>query len=128
MKLNFFPQPTAIVQENFVYACDSDGRTILVLMLSITKILLQVFSLLLTFWTRNVKVKGLDDSKYIPSAIYVSTIILPISLTAAIALRTHVNVFPAVLSTVHLFGATIILLIVFIPKIRFKLSYLPCFT
>ena len=120
MKLDFSlcSQPTQIVQENFVYSCESDGRTALVIMLYISKILLQVFSLVLAFWTRNVKVKGLDDSKYIPSAIYVSTIVLPISLTAAFTLRSHVNAFPAVLSTAHLFGATIILVIVFVPRVR----------
>ena len=101
-----------------MYSCESDGRTALVIMLYISKILLQVFSLVLAFWTRNVKVKGLDDSKYIPSAIYVSTIVLPISLTAAFTLRSHVNAFPAVLSTAHLFGATIILVIVFVPRVR----------
>lgn len=112
-----FSQPTQVVQENYVYACDSDGRNVLVIMLYISKILLQICSLALAFWTRNVKVKGLDDSKYIPSAIYVSTIVLPISLTAAFALRSHVNVFPAVLSIAHLFGATIILVIVFVPRV-----------
>ena len=79
--------------------------------------MLQICSLFLAFQTRNVKVKGLDDSKYIPSAIYVSTIVLPISLTAEFPLRMHMNAFPAVLSIAQFFGVTIILLIVFVPRV-----------
>ena len=116
-------QPTAIIQQNFVYACDSDGRIVLVILLYCSKILLQIFSLVLAFQTRNIKVKGLDDSKYIPSAVYISTIVLPLSLTAAFSLRTHVNAFPAVLSIAHFFGASSILIIVFVPRVRLKKLY-----
>lgn len=110
-------QPTEILHEHFVYACDADGRTALITLLYIYKIILQVIALILAFNTRKVKVKGLDDSKYIAAAIYITTIVLPVSFFASLTLWSHVNTFPAVLSTTHLFGATAILILVFVPRV-----------
>lgn len=110
-------QPTEILHEHFVYACDADGRTALITLLYIYKIILQVIALILAFNIRKVKVKGLDDSKYIAAAIYITTIVLPVSFFASLTLWSHVNTFPAVLSTTHLFGATAILILVFVPRV-----------
>lgn len=111
-------QRTEVLHEYFVYACDADGRTALITMLYIYKITLQVIALILAFNTRKVKVKGLDDSKYIAVTIYITTIVLPVSFFASLTLWSHVNTFPAVLSTTHLFGATAILILVFVPRVR----------
>ena len=113
-------QQTEVVHENYVYACNTDGRGILIILLYISKIILQVISLILAFRTRKVKVKGLDDSKYISAAIYITTIVLPVSVFASFTLRTHVNAFPAVVGAAHYFGATAILLLVFVPRVSFK--------
>ena len=110
-------QPTEILQENYIYACDVEGRGVVIILLYISKIFLQVTSLILAFRTRKVKVKGLDDSKYISAAIYVTTIVLPVAVFASFTLRSHVNAFPALMGGAHYFGATAILLLVFVPRV-----------
>ena len=115
--LPLFLQPTEVVYENYVYACNAEGRGILIILLFISKIILQVLSLILAFRTRKVKVKGLDDSKYISAAIYITTIVLPVSIFTSFTLRSHVNAFPALLGAAHFFGATAILLLVFVPRV-----------
>lgn len=115
-------QPTEVIQENYIYACEIEGRGVVIILLYISKILLQVTSLILAFRTRKVKVKGLDDSKYISAAIYVTTIVLPIALFASLTLRRHINAFPALVGGAHYFGATAILLLVFVPKVSLYLT------
>ena len=53
--------------------------------------LLQVFALLLAFSTRKVKVKGLNDSKYIAAAIYVTSIVLAVTIVSTYTLMDHVS-------------------------------------
>lgn len=110
-------QETDIVRENYAYSCDTEGRGILILLLYISKLFLQIVALILAFRTRKVKVKGLDDSKYISAAIYITTIVLPVSIFASFTLRSHINAFPAVVGAAHYFGATAILLLVFVPRV-----------
>ena len=107
------------MQENYVYSCSVEGRGVLIILLYISKIILQIVSLILAFRTRKVKVKGLDDSKYISAAIYITTAVLPVSVFASFTLRSHVNAFPAIVGAAHFFGATAILLLVFVPRVRF---------
>ena len=116
--LFFYLQSTEVVHEHFLYACNIEGRRVVVVLMYIYKILVQVISLILAFRTRKVKVKGLDDSKYIIATIYVTTIVLPVSIFAVTTLRSHVNAFPAILGASHYFGATVTLLLVFVPRVR----------
>ena len=102
-----------------MYSCSVEGRGVLIILLYISKIILQIVSLILAFRTRKVKVKGLDDSKYISAAIYITTAVLPVSVFASFTLRSHVNAFPAIVGAAHFFGATAILLLVFVPRVRF---------
>ena len=113
----FYLQSTEIVYENFVYACNIEGRRETVILIYVYKMAVQVISLILAFRTRKVKVKGLDDSKYIIANIYVTSIVLPISMFASSVLRNHVNAFPAILGLAHYFGATVTLLLVFVPRV-----------
>ena len=46
--------------------------------------------------------------------------ILPLSVFASFTLRSHVNAFPAIVGTAHYFGATAILLLVFVPRVRLQ--------
>ena len=80
--------------------------------------ILQIIALLLAFSTRKVKVKGLDDSKYIAAAIYVTSIVLAVIIVATYSLKDFVNAFPALFCTGFLIGTTFILGLVFIPKVR----------
>ena len=79
--------------------------------------LLQIIALLLAFRTRKVKVKGLDDSKYIAAAIYISSIVLAVIIVSTYTLMDYVNVFPAVVGSGFILGTIMILALVFVPRV-----------
>ena len=78
---------------------------------------LQVIALVFAFATRKVKVKGLNDSKYIAAATYVTSIVLAVIIVATYSLKDFVNVFPALFCTGFFIGTTVILGLVFVPKV-----------
>ena len=78
---------------------------------------LQIISLVLSFTTRKVKIKGLDDSKYIAAAVYVTSIVLAVIIISTYSLKEFINVFAALFCTGFLIGTTFILGLVFVPKV-----------
>ena len=74
-------------------------------------------TLVLAFSTRKVKVKGLNDAKYILAAIYVSSIVLAVIIVSTYSLKDLINVFATVFSTGFFIGTTVILGLVFGPKV-----------
>ena len=81
------------------------------------KAALQIVALVLSFGIRKVKVKGLDDSKYIAAAVYVTSIVLAVVIVATYTLDEFINGYAAVFCTGFSIGTTVILCIVFIPKV-----------
>ena len=79
--------------------------------------LLTIFALLLAFRTRKVKIKGLDDSKYIAASIYVTSIVLAVIIVSTYTLRDYANSYPGVVGIGLLQGTTIILGLVFVPRV-----------
>ena len=78
---------------------------------------LQVIALVLAFSTHKVKVKGLDDAKFIAAAIYVTSIVLAVIMVATYSLINFVNGFAALFCIGFLIGTTSILGLVFVPKV-----------
>ena len=115
--LPIFPQELSVITEYFIYVCSSTNRSIFLGILYGYKMLLQVIALVLAFSTRKVKVKGLDDAKYIAAAIYVTSIVFAVIIVATYALNDFVNAFPALFCTGFLIGTTVILGLVFVPKV-----------
>eukprot|EP00731_Ephydatia_muelleri_P021194 Em0013g921a len=102
---------------NCILICDSQkGYTIWHGVLFGYKGLIQVIAILLAFGTRKVKVKGLNDSKYIAAIIYVTSICLVVVIISFATLRDKVNTLAVIYSLGFWCAATIILLLVFIPK------------
>ena len=66
-------------------------------------------TLVLAFSTRKVKIKGLNDAKYILAAIYVSSIVLAVIIVSTYSLKNLVNIFAAVFCTGFFVGTTVIL-------------------
>jgi len=64
-----------------------------------------------------VKIKGLDDSKYIAAAVYVTSIVLAVIIISTYSLKEFINVFAALFCTGFLIGTTFILGLVFVPKV-----------
>lgn len=79
---------------------------------------LQIIALVLAFSIRKVKVKGLDDAKYIGAAIYVTSIVLAVIIVATYTLTTYINAFAALFSLGFVFGTTVILFLVFVPLVN----------
>ena len=118
---NLFPtilQERSVTTLYFTYICDSTARDIYLGILYGYKMVLQIIALVLAFATRKVKVKGLDDAKYIAAAIYVTSIVLAVIIISTYTLKGVVNGFAAVFCTWFLIGTTSILVLVFVPKVR----------
>ena len=115
--LSIFPQELGVITDYFIYVCSSTTRNIFLGILYGYKMLLQVIALVLAFSTRKVKVKGLDDAKYIAAAIYVTSIVLTVIIVATYTLNEFVNAYPALFCTGFLIGTTVILGLVFVPKV-----------
>ena len=81
------------------------------------KMLLQVIALILAFATCKVKVKGLDDAKYIAAATYVTSIVWAVLIVSTYTLKGVVNVYPCLFSTGYFVGTTFILGLIFLPKV-----------
>ena len=114
---SLFLQATAEHYKYFLYVCESEGQVVLYAVLFGYKGLLQVLALLLAFRTRNVKVKGLDDSVYIAASVYVTSIVLAVIIVSTYTLTDYVNTYPAVVGMGLLLGTTMILGLVFIPRV-----------
>ena len=114
---------TIIVQElrrinrYFIVICHSHGRSIALGILYGYKALLQVVAILFAFSTRKVKVKGLNDAKYIAIAVYFTSIVTAVIIVATYTLYDYRNALSVVLCSGIFVGATAILILVFIPKV-----------
>lgn len=100
-----------------IVVCHSTSRDIALGVLYGYKGLLQVVAILFAFSTRKVKVRGLDDAKYIAIAVYVTSIVTAVIIVATYTLYDFRNALSAVLSTGIFVGATVILILVFVPKV-----------
>ena len=109
-----------MVHQHFFYVCESEGRAALFGMLYGYKGLLQIIAIILAYYIRKVKVKGLNDSRYIAAATYITSIVLAIIIVSTYTLADYVNAFPAVVGVSLLVGTTMILVLVFMPKVSKK--------
>ena len=110
-------QLQGIIYENHVYICTSTSRDIFLGVLYGYKMFLQVVALILAFSIRKVKVKGLDDSKYVAAAIYVTSLVLAVIIVCTFTLQSFINVFAALFFSGFFAGTTVILVLVFVPLV-----------
>ena len=102
----------------FTYVCTSTARNIFLGVLYGYKMVLQIIALVLAFSIRKVKVKGLNDATYIAAAVYVTSIVLAVIIISDYSLSEFVNVHAAVDCTGDFIGTTVVLGLVFVPKVR----------
>ena len=74
-------------------------------------------ALFMAFKTRKVKVKNLNDAKYITAIVYISSLVNILHLVINFSFGNRVNAFPAVLSGLNMATITGVLLLVFLPKV-----------
>lgn len=81
------------------------------------KLILQLVSLYLAFRIHDVKVKGLDGTKCIISAVYITTINIILLTMTFYVLRRNLTTYTAFITLIIFFLTTAILGLVFIPKV-----------
>ena len=86
--------------------------------------ILLTIGVFLAFETRNVKIRHLNDSHLIGMCVY-ATVVLSIALAPiGMLLENNVDMYYAVIGFMVLFGTTLILSLLFVPKVS-SISNLP---
>ena len=100
-----------------ICVCTASHRFIWIGILFAYKGILLIAGLFLAFETRNVKIRQLNDSHLIGMCVY-ATVVLSIALAPIGALlEIHVDVHYAIIGSMTMFGVTLILSLLFIPKV-----------
>ncbi|XP_064390840.1 gamma-aminobutyric acid type B receptor subunit 2-like [Halichondria panicea] len=100
-----------------VYYCISDTiQTIYVAVTLVYLAILQIIGIILAIQTRKVKIKLLNDSKYIAAVIYISSISLVLIAIVTIVPGIYINLIEAIFSGSLLVATTFSLGLIFIPK------------
>ena len=81
--------------------------------------LMQVIGIVLAFQTRKVKVKLLNDSKWIAAIIYSSSLCVVVIILSGFTLSGFLNTEVALLNGAVLVATTVFLTMLFIPKVKF---------
>ena len=85
--------------------------------------MLQICALYLAFQTRKVKIKGLNDAKFITVMVYVVTLVLIVTLVSTFALTNYVNIYAVVYCVGLTISGSLILGLTFIPKVDIVLLF-----
>lgn len=72
---------------------------------------------MLAFQTRKIKVKVLNDSKWVAAIIYSSSLCVLVLILSEFALTGFLNIRTALLNIAELTATTIFLALVFVPKV-----------
>ena len=80
--------------------------------------ILHICALFLAFHIRKVKVKGLNDAKYIAFTVCIVTIVVFGSLITTFALPAYITAYATIYSAGLLICATVLLGMSFIPKVQ----------
>ena len=79
--------------------------------------ILHIFALYFAFQTRKIKIKALNDAKYIIMFVYTASIILAVAAVAVVILQSYINAYAAVYSLGIWLASFAILGFLFIPKV-----------
>ena len=101
----------------FVQKCEGRNSLIWIIIAYGYVLLTQIVSIFLAFRTRKVKVKVLNDSKFIALIIYITSVIVTIMIIGAVTLDDFINIDAAVFSGLFLAFTTVVLTLVFVPKV-----------
>ena len=113
----------------FFFTCNNKARDIALGILYGYKAIIEGVAIAFAFSIRKVKVKGLNDAKYIAASVYISSIVLAVIFVATYSLVNFVNVFAALFASGFLLGTTVILVLAFVPNVSTTLCYIslqPC--
>ena len=107
-----------MVTHYFTHICDSIAHRVATYVLFGYLTILHIGALYMSYRTRKVKVKGLDDSKHIAAIVYVTSVLLVLAAVFVTTLTTFINVYAVLFSTVLFTESTVMLSLVFVPKVN----------
>ena len=81
------------------------------------KMILQIIALVFAFSIRKVKIKGLNDTKFIVAAVYITSMVTAIVIVITYTLDMYVNLFAGLFSLGFFIGTTGILGLVLVPPV-----------
>ena len=110
------------VTEHFIHICQSTEQRIAVVILSVYKLLLQLLAFILAICTQQIKIKGLNEAKFIIVAVYASSFGLVLAALTHFVLVEYENVHAVLFAVALGFSATAILGLLFIPKVLYICS------
>ena len=113
----FHLQENKVLIQHRNLVCQGPGDTIWIIVSFGYILLTQVVGVILAFRTRKVKIKALNDAKYIAVIIYLTSVIITIMIICAVLLRNLMNADAATFGGLLLIFTTIVLSLVFIPKV-----------
>lgn len=83
-------------------------------------VLLQIIAIVMAIQTRRVKIKVLNDSKYIIALIYISSITVVLLIAVKFALGSVININELLVSGAFFIATTSFLSLTFIPKVFYS--------
>ena len=104
--------------DHVIYVYDPLTNKISLGLLYSIKILIQLIAMLLALCTHDIKVKGLDDAKYIIASVYITTIIMLLAAMTTYTLAENLYTYATTAFILTFSSTTLILGVVFIPKAR----------
>ena len=104
--------------DHVIYIYDPLTNKVFIGLLYSIKVLFQLIAMLLALCTHDIKVKGLDDAKYIIAAVYITTINLLLAAMTTYTLAENLYIYTTTIFIFIFFSTTLILGVVFIPKAR----------
>lgn len=98
--------------------CLGNNTVVWIYIIFIYLIAQQAVGVYLAVRTRKVKIKVLNDAKYLALIIYITTLIIIVMILCSILLEDYLNADAAVFSTGLLLYSTSILVFLFVPKVQ----------
>ena len=72
-----------------------------------------------------MKVKGLNDTKAVAGAVYVTSITFTVLFVSTYSVVEYINVYAAIFSVALFVGTSAILVLLYIPKVSYSRSQAP---
>ena len=78
---------------------------------------LKISALWLSFQIRKVKIKGLNESKYVVAIVYISSIFVIINFILSLTIQMYFTILQVLYGTLDIVNITTIISISFVPKV-----------
>ena len=117
---HFHGQESNVLVEHYNLVCEGKKSIIWIGVMFFYIIATQLVAVYLAFRTRKVKIKALNDAKYLAFIIYSSTVTITVMIIGAISLRDFLHADAAVFSTGVLLFTSLILGLLFVPKVNYQ--------